>query len=68
MIPLTLTEIATATGGKVMNETSSPLTVKSVSTDSRKIDDDCLFIALQGDKFDAHNLFHRWKIMVPFVC
>lgn len=59
MIPLTLTEIATATGGKVMNETSSPLTVKSVSTDSRKIDDDCLFIALQGDKFDAHQFIQQ---------
>ena len=55
MIPLTLTEIATATGGKVMNANASPLMIKSVSTDSRKIDADCLFIALQGDKFDAHQ-------------
>jgi UDP-N-acetylmuramoyl-tripeptide--D-alanyl-D-alanine ligase len=55
MIPLTLTEIATATGGNAMNVKSLPLTVKSVSTDSRKIDVDCLFIALQGDKFDAHQ-------------
>ncbi|WP_435237250.1 UDP-N-acetylmuramoyl-tripeptide--D-alanyl-D-alanine ligase [Psychromonas sp. PT13] len=59
MIPLTLTEIATATGGEVINANQSSITIKSVSTDSRKIDSDCLFIALQGEKFDAHQFIKQ---------
>ncbi|HEX6063859.1 MAG TPA: Mur ligase domain-containing protein, partial [Longimicrobiales bacterium] len=27
----------------------------SVSTDSRTIEPGCLFVALQGERFDAHN-------------
>ena len=30
----------------------------SVCTDSRKLEDKCLFIALKGDNFDAHDFIH----------
>ncbi|MFM2344429.1 MAG: UDP-N-acetylmuramoyl-tripeptide--D-alanyl-D-alanine ligase [Pseudomonadota bacterium] len=30
----------------------------SVGTDSRKLEDKCLFIALKGDNFDAHDFIH----------
>ncbi|WP_373370993.1 Mur ligase domain-containing protein, partial [Proteus mirabilis] len=34
---------------------ANQLMIKSISTDSRKIDDACLFIALAGDRFDSHD-------------
>ncbi|GLS89829.1 UDP-N-acetylmuramoyl-tripeptide--D-alanyl-D-alanine ligase [Psychromonas marina] len=55
MIPLTLAEIATATAGKLLNSNESQLSINSVCTDTRNIEAGCLFIALQGESFDAHN-------------
>ena len=55
MIPLTLVEIADATAGKLVNVTDSQLSIDSVCTDTRNIESGCLFIALQGDVFDAHQ-------------
>lgn len=49
---LTLGQIAKATGGKLKGFDSA---VTSVSTDSRDIPKGCLFIALEGDKFDGHE-------------
>ncbi len=31
------------------------LSIENVCTDSRKLDENCLFIALKGDNFDAHD-------------
>ncbi len=51
MIPLSYREAARAVG----SETPLEGHFAAVSTDSRKIEKDCLFIALSGDKFDGHS-------------
>tara|TARA_R110001583_G_scaffold67490_7_gene192917 strand:- start:26634 stop:28088 length:1455 start_codon:yes stop_codon:yes gene_type:complete len=55
MILLTLQEIALAINGKLMNSDDASLVVESVCTDTRNIQENCLFIALQGASFDAHH-------------
>lgn len=58
---LTLGEIAKATGGTLVegphNEagTSALVAVSSVSTDTRTIGPDALFVAIKGEKFDGHS-------------
>ncbi len=51
MIPLSFRQAAQAAGGV----TSLDGRFDSVSTDSRNITPNCLFIALPGEKFDGHN-------------
>jgi len=55
MIPLTLSEIAIATSGKLINTDEIQISISKVCTDTRNIEQDCLFIALQGASFDAHQ-------------
>lgn len=55
MIPLTLSEIATAVAGKLVNNDDSQRVINVVCTDTRNIEQGCLFLALQGDTFDAHQ-------------
>ncbi|MDV5228018.1 UDP-N-acetylmuramoyl-tripeptide--D-alanyl-D-alanine ligase [Providencia rettgeri] len=58
MIPLTLTQLADVTSGhlcRIEGLDTSTLALNAVSTDSRKIDSGCLFIALKGERFDAHD-------------
>lgn len=58
MIPLTLTQLANITAGtlfSVNNIDSATLLLSEVSTDSRNVGDNCLFIALKGERFDAHD-------------
>ncbi|MGB2428893.1 MAG: UDP-N-acetylmuramoyl-tripeptide--D-alanyl-D-alanine ligase [Akkermansiaceae bacterium] len=56
MKPITVAEIITATGGKLV--ASSPgdhdVLVSSVSTDTRTLSEGSLFIALRGDHFNGH--------------
>ncbi|WP_394244021.1 UDP-N-acetylmuramoyl-tripeptide--D-alanyl-D-alanine ligase [Vibrio astriarenae] len=52
MIEVTLEQIAQITGGELHGNNT---TVNSVSTDSRHIDSQGLFIALVGERFDAHE-------------
>ena len=59
MIPLTLTEIAQATNGTVTNGATEEVVVNAVCTDSRAIERGSLFIALQGDNFDAHQFIQQ---------
>lgn len=47
-----LSEVARATGGTLEG---ADVLVKAVSTDSRKIEPGQLFVALRGDRFDAHD-------------
>jgi len=54
MITLTLSEIAAAVSGDVINASENVLSINSVSTDTRSIEQGDLFIALKGDAFDAH--------------
>ena len=55
MIPVTLSQLLQVTHGRVINEGNQELLLQNVSTDSRKIDESCLFIALKGERFDAHD-------------
>jgi UDP-N-acetylmuramoyl-tripeptide--D-alanyl-D-alanine ligase len=55
MISLTLQEIATAIKGRLVNCDDLNLVIDSVCTDTRNIQEHCLFIALQGASFDAHQ-------------
>ncbi|MGA2151779.1 MAG: Mur ligase domain-containing protein, partial [Geobacteraceae bacterium] len=49
----TVEEIALATGGTVFGNTAG--VVSGVSTDSRRIRRDELFVALRGGRFDGHE-------------
>ena len=51
---MTLGHIASACGGKLCNCDES-FVLTDVITDSRKISDGSVFVALKGDKFDGHN-------------
>lgn len=55
MIPLTLQQIATALNAKLIPATAAEQLIESVSTDSRDIGTQGLFIALKGERFDAHE-------------
>ncbi|CDG20331.1 UDP-N-acetylmuramoyl-tripeptide--D-alanyl-D-alanine ligase [Xenorhabdus poinarii G6] len=58
MIPLTLQQLAQLTGGtlyRVTEQQAETLLIHVVETDSRQITQGSLFIALQGEKFDAHH-------------
>ncbi|WP_019615034.1 UDP-N-acetylmuramoyl-tripeptide--D-alanyl-D-alanine ligase [Psychromonas ossibalaenae] len=55
MISLRLSEIAQATQGKIINASAEDILINSVSTDTRSIKRGDLFIALQGESFDAHH-------------
>lgn len=51
---LTVQKVAQAVGGTIRNCDKDEI-VKSVSTDSRKITEDALFIALNGENFNGHR-------------
>jgi UDP-N-acetylmuramoyl-tripeptide--D-alanyl-D-alanine ligase len=53
MRPRSLSEIAAATGGKVVGDGS--VRVGAVSTDSRSLAPGDLFVALRGPRFDGHR-------------
>ena len=57
MKKLSITDILTATGGKLVGHDSGQL-VGMVSTDTRSITDDALFVALRGENFDAHHFLN----------
>lgn len=54
MRTLTLEEVARACGGMLCHGDANQA-VHSVQTDSREIKEGTLFLALQGDRFDAHQ-------------
>ena len=51
---ITVSDIAKAIGGQILFG-DGETTVSSVSTDSRTVSSDCLFIPLKGEKFDGHD-------------
>lgn len=51
MVPISFKSAAEAVGSK----TTLDGKFNSISTDSRKIQEGCLFIALEGDNFDGHD-------------
>lgn len=58
MIPLTLHQLAEITQGKLYGHDQS---IAEVTSDSRKITPGCLFVALKGEHFDAHDFAQQAK-------
>ncbi|MDX6021463.1 UDP-N-acetylmuramoyl-tripeptide--D-alanyl-D-alanine ligase [Scandinavium sp. V105_16] len=52
MISLTLSRIADILNGELLGQDA---TVDDVTTDTRKVTPGCLFVALKGERFDAHD-------------
>jgi len=55
MIPLTLAEIATATGGRLHRATGAETVTGSVEFDSRRVAAGGLFVAVPGERVDGHD-------------
>ncbi|MGL5800093.1 MAG: Mur ligase domain-containing protein, partial [Plesiomonas sp.] len=56
MIPLTLGMLADVVGGQLSSDqASSTLIIEQVTTDTRQLANGGLFIALRGERFDAHD-------------
>ncbi len=53
MMTLTLSEIANAVGGQLFG--NGEKTICGISTDSRKISPEEIFVALRGQRFDGHD-------------
>lgn len=58
MITITLSQMATLLGGELLG---SDATIDAVTTDTRKITAGCLFVALKGERFDAHDFADQAK-------
>ncbi len=57
MKALSIKEIAAATGGRIVNE--KDITIKNISTDSRKIDENTLFVPIVGERLDGHSFIRQ---------
>ena len=56
MEPIKLKAVLTATAGEFFGDESLlEKEIYDISTNSREIGDNCLFIPLAGEKFDGHN-------------
>jgi UDP-N-acetylmuramoyl-tripeptide--D-alanyl-D-alanine ligase len=55
MIPLTLAEIAAATGGRLHNADGAETVTGSVEFDSRRVAAGGLFVAMPGERVDGHD-------------
>ncbi|WP_434636509.1 UDP-N-acetylmuramoyl-tripeptide--D-alanyl-D-alanine ligase [Klebsiella sp. I138] len=58
MIRLTLSQLADITRGELHGR---DLAIDEVTTDTRKITAGCLFVALKGERFDAHDFAEQAK-------
>ncbi|NBC98644.1 UDP-N-acetylmuramoyl-tripeptide--D-alanyl-D-alanine ligase [Atlantibacter hermannii] len=52
MIPVSLEKLATLLGGELRGD---DCVIDAVTTDTRKLTPGCLFVALKGERFDAHD-------------
>jgi UDP-N-acetylmuramoyl-tripeptide--D-alanyl-D-alanine ligase len=59
MIPLTLAEVADATGGRLHNADATTLVSGTVEFDSRQAGPGGLFVALPGDRVDGHDFAEK---------
>ncbi|WP_323839781.1 UDP-N-acetylmuramoyl-tripeptide--D-alanyl-D-alanine ligase [Photorhabdus africana] len=60
MISLTLQQLAQVTDGvlnQVTEQQAANICISDVTTDSRRVGNGSLFIALKGERFDAHDFF-----------
>ena len=55
MIPLTLGEVAAATGGRLTGSADPAAVVDAVATDSRAAGPGVLFVAIAGERVDGHD-------------
>ena len=56
MIPLSLEEVLVATNGTIIQgDNSKDVVIKNITTDSRKITENCLFVPITGEVFDGHE-------------
>ncbi len=55
MIPMSLAQIAQVTDGQLLNCPDATQTVSHINTDTRTVAAGALFLALQGERFDAHQ-------------
>ncbi len=58
MIRVTLSQLATILKGELHG---SDLTLEAVTTDTRNVTPGCLFVALKGERFDAHDFADNAK-------
>jgi len=58
MISVTLNELAQILSGELHGQS---LTVDAVTTDTRQLTPGCLFVALKGERFDAHDFAEQAK-------
>lgn len=55
---ITISEILIATGGKLLSGNTDQI-ISSISIDSRKIGENCLFIPIKGEKFDGNDFIEK---------
>lgn len=53
MISVTLSQLTDILNGELQG---ADITLDAVTTDTRKLTPGCLFVALKGERFDAHDL------------
>ena len=58
MISITLSQAAAVLQGMLHGQ---DLTIEAVTTDTRKVTAGCLFVALKGERFDAHDFAQQAK-------
>ena len=58
MISITLSKAAAVLQGMLHGQ---DLTIEAVTTDTRKVTAGCLFVALKGERFDAHDFAEQAK-------
>ena len=58
MISLSLSQAAEVLHGDLHGQ---DLTIDAVTTDTRKVTAGCLFVALKGERFDAHDFAEQAK-------
>ncbi|KAA0616623.1 UDP-N-acetylmuramoyl-tripeptide--D-alanyl-D-alanine ligase, partial [Escherichia coli] len=52
MISVTLSQLTDILNGELQG---ADITLDAVTTDTRKLTPGCLFVALKGERFDAHD-------------
>ena len=57
---LTLENIARISGGKFIgDEQKNKMVISAVTTDSRKVENDCLFVPIVGERADGHDYIEK---------
>ncbi len=59
MISVTLSQLTDILNGELQG---ADITLDAVTTDTRKLTPGCLFVALKGERFDAHDFADRRKL------